>query len=119
VAYARLPERLREYWVWWRLPAPTAPVRAFSTIVEEEPAGVEWHSSEQTQKLISLMAPPHAEKLKKAQLLGTRIAGTVYKRTRLNEDGAVVQRAEIRFDQISGCLRTPSGGSSRQTIVIV
>ncbi len=58
VAYARLPALLREHWVWWRLPAPTAPVRAFSTIVEEEPAGVEWHSSEQTQKLISLMAPP-------------------------------------------------------------
>jgi DNA (cytosine-5)-methyltransferase 1 len=30
-----------------------------------------------------------------------------------------VQRAEIRFDQISGCLRTPVGGSSRQTIVVV
>ena len=30
-----------------------------------------------------------------------------------------MQRAEIRFDQIAGCLRTPIGGSSRQTIVVV
>jgi DNA (cytosine-5)-methyltransferase 1 len=30
-----------------------------------------------------------------------------------------VQRAEIRFDDVSGCLRTPAGGSSRQVIVVV
>ena len=29
------------------------------------------------------------------------------------------QRAEVRFDGISGCLRTPAGGSSRQTILVV
>src|SRR5262249_28652351 len=29
------------------------------------------------------------------------------------------QRAEVRFDGVSGCLRTPSGGSSRQTVVVV
>ena len=40
--------------------------------------------------------------------------GTIYRRTR---DG--VQRAEVRFDGISGCLRTPGGGSSRQTIIVV
>jgi DNA (cytosine-5)-methyltransferase 1 len=28
-----------------------------------------------------------------------------------------VQRAEVRFD-IAGCLRTPAGGSSRQTLLI-
>ena len=27
--------------------------------------------------------------------------------------------AEVRFDGIAGCLRTPSGGSSRQTIIVV
>lgn len=30
-----------------------------------------------------------------------------------------MQRAEIRFDDVAGCLRTPSGGSSRQTIMVV
>ena len=34
-------------------------------------------------------------------------------------DGVKVQRAEIRFDHVAGCLRIPTGGSSRQTIVIV
>jgi len=30
-----------------------------------------------------------------------------------------VQRAEIRFDDVAGCLRTPAGGSSRQVIMVV
>jgi DNA (cytosine-5)-methyltransferase 1 len=30
-----------------------------------------------------------------------------------------MQRAEVRFDDLSGCLRTPVGGSSRQSIIIV
>ena len=28
-------------------------------------------------------------------------------------------RAEVRFDDVAGCLRTPAGGSSRQTIVVI
>lgn len=118
-AHSRLSSRLQDSWVWWRLPAPTVPAPAFSTIIEDEPTGVDWHSHEQTERLISLMAPLHLEKLKKAQRLGTRIVGTVYRRTRPGEESGMVQRAEIRFDQISGCLRTPVGGSSRQTIVVV
>src|SRR6185503_19158368 len=54
-----------------------------------------------------------------AQRLDRRIVGTVYRRSRPNENGSNTQRAEIRFDQVSGCLRTPAGGSSRQTIVTV
>ncbi len=118
-AYERLPASLRDQWIWWRLPMPTDPVPAFSTIIEDEPTGVDWHSSEQTERLISLMSPLHLQKLAKAQRLGRRIIGTVYKRTRPNEHRVRVQRAEIRFDQVSGCLRTPVGGSSRQTIVVV
>ena len=30
-----------------------------------------------------------------------------------------MQRAEARFDEIAGCLRTPAGGSSRQIVLIV
>jgi DNA (cytosine-5)-methyltransferase 1 len=119
VAHSRLPSRLQESWAWWRLPVPTSPIPSLNAIVEDEPHCVEWHSKEQTQRIISLMSPLHLEKLEKAQRLGKPIVGTVYRRTRPNGDGVVVQRAEIRFDQISGCLRTPVGGSSRQTIVIV
>ena len=33
--------------------------------------------------------------------------------------GRRVQRAELRFDGLAGCLRTPGGGSSRQFLVVV
>lgn len=34
------------------------------------------------------------------------------------EAGMKAQRAEVWFDDMVGCLRTPPGGSSRQTILI-
>ena len=118
-AFQRLPKRQQDAWIWWNLPVPSEQVPAFSTLVEEAPAGVKWHSKAQTDYIVGLMSPLHLAKLKKAQLLGKRIVGTVYRRTRPDESGVGKQRAEIRFDQVSGCLRTPVGGSSRQTIVIV
>lgn len=118
-AFELLPERLQDEWIWWSLPIPNEPVRSLASLIEDEPKGVEWHTKEQTDHVIQLMSPVHLEKLRKAQLLKTKIVGTVYRRIRPNEDGVKVQRAEIRFDQISGCLRTPVGGSSRQTIVVV
>jgi DNA (cytosine-5)-methyltransferase 1 len=65
------------------------------------------------------MSENNLEKVRKAQSLHRQVIGTVYKRTRRNNEGKNVQRAEVRFDQISGCLRTSIGGSSRQTILIV
>lgn len=118
-AYSRLPEDLRSAWLWWALPLPNSPVARLSEIIEEEPAEVGWHSPEQTARLISLMSPLHLEKLEKAKRLRQRIVGTVYKRMRPDENGVKVQRAEVRFDQVSGCLRTPVGGSSRQVILLV
>ena len=53
-----------------------------------------------------------------AQASGVSVR-TAYKRTRQDESGRKVQRAEIRFDNIAGCLRTPAGGSSRQFVVVV
>ena len=37
----------------------------------------------------------------------------------IDERGLKVQRAEIRFDDVAGCLRTPAGGSIRQVIIVV
>lgn len=114
-----LPERLQDSWTWWSVPGPSGPVPSFADLIEWEPSGVAWHTKAETDHIIGLMSPLHLEKLRKAQRLGKRIVGTVYRRTRPNENGVNAQRAEIRFDQISGCLRTPVGGSSRQTIMIV
>jgi DNA (cytosine-5)-methyltransferase 1 len=118
-AVSRLPESLQDSWVWWSVPMPSEPVPSLASLIEEAPTGVEWHTQEQTDHIIGLMSPLHLEKLRKAQLLKTKIVGTVYRRVRPNANGVKAQRAEVRFDQIAGCLRTPVGGSSRQTIVVV
>ena len=47
------------------------------------------------------------------------MVGALYRRTRRDAEGARVQRAEVRFDGVAGCLRTPAGGSSRQSLLVV
>ena len=66
-----------------------------------------------------MMSAINREKVDAALKTKRRMAGAVYKRTRRDENGVKVQRAEVRFDGVAGCLRTPAGGSSRQLIVLV
>jgi DNA (cytosine-5)-methyltransferase 1 len=65
-----------------------------------------------------MMSPAHIAKIRAAEESGEPQIGTVYKRIRV-ENSRKVQRAEVRFDGIGGCLRTPAGGSSRQTLIVV
>jgi DNA (cytosine-5)-methyltransferase 1 len=118
-AQSRLDRAMAERWVWWRLPVPLARNSWLANLIENEPHGVVWHTRAETARLLELMSPIHQAKVKKSKAEGRRIVGTVYKRTRRDEKGRKVQRAEVRFDGVAGCLRTPVGGSSRQTIVVV
>ncbi len=69
--------------------------------------------------LLGGMSDLNLQKVRDARASGKRTVGTVYKRTRPDGNGGRRWRAEARFDQISGCLRTPVGGSSRQFVLIV
>ena len=106
-------------WVWWNLPVPAARHIALADLIEDHPKGVTWHSKAETQYLLDMMTDLNRKKVEAAQLLGTRKVGTIYRRTRLDEAGVKRQRAEVRFDDVAGCLRPPAGGSSRQTIMVV
>jgi DNA (cytosine-5)-methyltransferase 1 len=66
-----------------------------------------------------MMNELHLSKVKYAQTSGKRVVGAIYKRTRPDGNGGKIQRAEVRFDDVAGCLRTPAGGSSRQLILLV
>ena len=118
-AHDRLSEKVRENWVWWRLPSPPRRRTVFADLLEESPKGVKWASPAETRKLLDMMSPVNLAKVAAAKKFRRRMVGTIYKRTRLDGNGARTQRAEIRFDGLAGCLRTPLGGSSRQTIMIV
>ena len=106
-------------WVWWRPPSPTARTKTFAAVIEDDPADVNWHTQTETKRILAMMTDVNLAKVAAAKVSGKRKVGAVYKRTRLSEDGRKVQRAEVRFDDVAGCLRTPAGGSSRQLILVV
>ncbi len=118
-SYVRLPPSLRDRWVWWRLAPPPTTSTSVADLIEEEPAGVDWHSSEATARLLSHMSSLNLAKVEQARKRKRKEVGFVYRRTRPQPDGHKRQRAEVRFDGLSGCLRTPVGGSSRQIVLIV
>ena len=113
-AYRRLPTALQLQWRWWDMPVPAPRQSCLEDIVEASPAGVEWNTQQQTTQLLEMMSPIHQRKVLAAQADNRQRIGAVYRRTR-----AGIQRAEVRFDGLAGCLRTPGGGSSRQTVLVV
>ncbi|MBM3562604.1 MAG: DNA cytosine methyltransferase [Alphaproteobacteria bacterium] len=117
-AYERLPRRLSEDWLWWRLPAPPSRNTKLAQIIEDAPRDVDWHSGAETKALIAMMSEVNLAKIEEAKRAGRKMVGTLYRRTRY-QNGVKMQRAEARFDDIAGCLRTPAGGSSRQYVLVV
>lgn len=116
-ALAGLPPHLAERWVWWRLGLPPHRNADLAAILEPDAAAL-WHPPARSARLLELMAPLHAARLEAVRARGQRAVGAIFRRTR-TEDGQRVQRAEVRFDGLAGCLRTPRGGSSRQAIAVV
>lgn len=113
-AFEQLDAGSKSAWIWLRLPKPPRRATVLADIIEQEPQNVTWHGPAETKRLTALMNNLHLRKVEHAKRAGVQVIGGIYKRTR---DG--VQRAEIRFDDIAGCLRTPRGGSSRQSIMVV
>ena len=118
-SFGRLPPDLKESWIWWNLSAPPLRNIGFSDLVEDNPLDAPWHSAAETRRLLSMMSDVNLNKIHSAQQKKRRIVGTIYKRTRRDKTDRKVQRAEVRFDDVAGCLRTPAGGSSRQLVIFV
>jgi DNA (cytosine-5)-methyltransferase 1 len=118
-AFEGLSPSAKKRWIWWTAPAPPARNARFADLIEDEPSGVAWHLPAETDYLLSLMSPVNRAKVASAKLSGERTVGSVYRRTRPDANGARRQRAEVRFDDLAGCLRTPAGGSSRQSILVI
>jgi DNA (cytosine-5)-methyltransferase 1 len=112
-AHARLPPPLQADWIWWGLDAPPARNTDLAALLEPDDQ-VAWRADHDTQTLLALMAPAHRAAVESRIQSGERAVGAVFRRMRGGE-----QRAEVRFDGLAGCLRTPRGGSSRQTLLVI
>jgi DNA (cytosine-5)-methyltransferase 1 len=121
-AYDNLPQDIRANWLWLPLPAPPPRCIGLERMIDAQLTGKLWRTAADTQKLLAQMSPSNAFKVEQATKLaqsGCRlIIGMGYRRTRM-EHGDRVQRFEVRFDGLAGCLRTPGGGSSRQFVLFV
>jgi DNA (cytosine-5)-methyltransferase 1 len=118
-AYNIVPTAARANWLWWSPPPPSPRTEALADIIEEDPPDVDWHAPLETQRILAMMSDVNRAKVEAAKSVGHRLVGTLYKRTRFDGHGGKIQRAEVRFDDVAGCLRTPAGGSSRQSILVV
>jgi DNA (cytosine-5)-methyltransferase 1 len=118
-AYAGIATTAKRNWTWWNISRPLARNSTFANLIEDTPIGVKWHAITHTNYILNLMSPLNRKKVSDAIKSGRKVVGTIYRRTRPDENGIKRQRAEVRFDDVAGCLRTPAGGSSRQVILVV
>ncbi len=112
------PRDIARNWVWWTHTAVTPKPVALADIMDQNP-DTPWLTQREIQRLIAMMSDPSRARVDAAKRAGGRQIGMLYKRGRPDGNGSTHQRAEVRFDGIAGCLRTPGGGSSRQTVVFV
>lgn len=93
-------------------PDPGGGARLRSAVERLKRNDQRWWSRERTSKFVESLAPLHRQRLVDLTNSKRTSWATAYRRTR---SGSATW--EIRADDISGCLRTTRGGSSRQALV--
>ena len=75
------------------------------------PNSEQWWSQERAEYLLNQMSPKHRDTADQ-MIAGKQLSfGTVFRRVRNGKS-----MAELRTDDLAGCLRTPKGGSGRQIL---
>jgi DNA (cytosine-5)-methyltransferase 1 len=106
-------------WIWWNPKLPEAHPIPLESILETNTNAEVWDDHRKTCNLLKMMSSTTLKKIGHIRRSGNAKVGTVYKRMRKDKHGRKVQRAEARFDGLAGCLRAPTGGSSRQQVIMV
>jgi DNA (cytosine-5)-methyltransferase 1 len=115
-ACSKLVPQLQAHQIWWSLPKP--PPHQLNLLDVIDPGDQNWWPQAKTNTLLASLSSRHQAALAEIQRTGVASVGAVYRRTR-TIDGLKRPFAEVRFDGLAGCLRTPSGGSSRQFLLFV
>lgn len=119
---------LRPDWLQWiygdtslrthrgQLPTPPPPLtEGLGDLIEQMPLkDGRWWSSERTESFVQSLSPIQLGRIKELKRSPEVKFRTAYRRTR---KGTAVW--EVRSDDVSGCLRTARGGSSKQAVVRV
>ncbi len=117
------PQRLREFMranpdlPWALRPMPELPSRATTLVdvLEDLPdTDPAWWSPERVEKLRAQVSERHLDMIRARREQGLVVHATAFRRMRKGRS-----MAELRFDGVAGCLRTPKGGSAKQILVRV
>lgn len=95
--------------VYWSMPLPKSRHQHLSDLIDWDAPVFD---DIRTERLLSIVAPRHREAID-ALPRNQHAVFPGYRRTRQGK-----QVLELRFDNISGCLRTAEGGSSRQFVLL-
>jgi DNA (cytosine-5)-methyltransferase 1 len=111
---ARLVEsvQLPTGWLAIDLPMPPKRVKSLSQIIEQD-GDQDWWSETEVERHYRMMSDRHRQQVDELLASGRRWVSTIFRRVRHEK-----QRAEVRFDGLAGCLRTPSGGSAKQIVIM-
>jgi DNA (cytosine-5)-methyltransferase 1 len=114
----RLVERMRSIdlptgWAAFDVPAPRRKPPHIAELVDLDDHQ-DWWDAAAVAKHHAMMSDLHRAKIDATLASGASFVGTIYRRRR-----AGATRAEVRFDGVAGCLRTPRGGSGKQIVVAV
>ena len=114
------PRRVRDFkgtlelptgWVTLPLPEPPERVVTLADVIDTDDSQ-DWWDAAAVRRHAGMMSDLHRDRLNRLVASGDRWVGTAFRRIREN-----VMRAEVRFDGLAGCLRTPKGGSAKQIVV--
>ena len=117
-----LPKSLRKCLImntnlkWFYNPMPVPPplrTDGLSGIVEDIPdTDTRWWTIQETKRHLNMMSPKHRLRVYELIAKDEITYRTFYRRVRSGQ-----QRAEVRNDDLSGCLRTAVGGSGKQFLI--
>ena len=116
------PNRLRKLmqsielptgWVAFDLPKPPAEHSDIAAFIDVDDAQ-EWWDQAAVTKHHDMMSDLHRGQVDRLLANRSTVVGTIFRRKRYGKT-----RAEVRFDGMAGCLRTPKGGSARQIVIVV
>ncbi|MDG3007538.1 DNA cytosine methyltransferase [Paludisphaera mucosa] len=115
---ARLVDLMRSIdlptgWIAFDVPAPRGAPPHVATLIDRDD-GQDWWDAAAVSRHRDMMHDRHRERIDATAASGGSFVGTIYRRKR---DGRT--RAEVRFDGVAGCLRTPRGGSAKQIVIVV
>lgn len=97
------------------LPLPPKRELALENCLENiEPNSSLWWSEDRVRYILSQLSEAHCNVIERLRTTGSIQYVTAFRRMRKGKS-----MAEIRWDGIAGCLRTPKGGSAKQILICV